>query len=182
MPDSKLSRRVVIADAGPLIGLARINQLALLSRLFATVVLTSWVAQELLAGGDFPVQTALQDAYAQGWLQSAEMACPAPDLLQIQCQDLINLHQIDMGEASALVLAQQINAQGAMALLLIDDHRGRQAAVHSGITTLGTAGLLVLAKNVGAVSAVKPLLLELREKGYFLSERLMAIVLEQALE
>lgn len=172
-------RRVVVADAGPLIGLARIKQLALLGRLFGTVVVTSWVAQEVLAGGDFPDKTALQDAFAQGWLQTADMAYTTPDLLQTQCRDLINLHQIDMGEATALVLAKQLHAQGTMALLLIDDHRGRQAAQHSGITTMGTAGLLVLAKKVGAVNAVKPLLLELRENGYFLAERLMAAVLEQ---
>lgn len=173
-------RRVVVADAGPLIGLARINQLALLARLFGTVVVTPWVAQEVLGGGVFPDKTALQHAFDQGWLQTADMAYTTPVLLQTQCCDLINLHQIDMGEATALVLAQHLHAQGTMALLLIDDHRGRQAALHSGIMTIGTAGLLVLAKKVGAVDAVKPLLLALRENGYFLAERLMSTVLEQA--
>ena len=49
-----------------------------------------------------------------------------------QFAGLINLHQIDMGEASALVLAlvlaQQLATQGTPALLLIDGHRGLQAA------------------------------------------------------
>ena len=178
-PGTTPIRPVVVADAGPLIGLARITQLALLPRLFGTVAVTSWVAQEVLAGGDFPDKIALQDAFDRGWLQTADMAGTTPELLQARCRDLINLHQIDMGEATALVLAQQLRAQGVMPLLLIDDHRGRQAARHSGITTIGTAGLLLLAKEAGAVNAVKPLLLELRENGYFLAERLIATVLEQ---
>ena len=59
---------------------------------------------------------------------------------------MINLHQIDMGEASALVLAQQLATQGTAALLLIDEHRGRQAAQYCQVAIIGTAGLLVLAK------------------------------------
>ena len=60
-----MPKRVVIADAGPLIGLARIGQLALLPRLFGTVTVTSWVRQEVLAGGDFPDTRALQEAFSQ---------------------------------------------------------------------------------------------------------------------
>ena len=97
-----------------------------------------------------------------------------------QCAGLINLHQIDMGEASALVLAQQLATQGTAALLLIDEHRGRQAAQHCQVAIIGTAGLLVLAKQAGAVDKVRPLLLALREGGYFLSDRLVEAVLAQS--
>ena len=41
---------IVIADAGPLIALARIDQLSLLPALFGEVVVTEAVAIELLAG------------------------------------------------------------------------------------------------------------------------------------
>lgn len=47
-------RRVVIADAGPIIALARVGQLSLLPDLFGTVAATAQVADELDAGGDFP--------------------------------------------------------------------------------------------------------------------------------
>ena len=157
-------KRHVIADAGPLIALARLERLDLLQRLFGTVLVTGWVADEVLAGGDFPVD--LQDL-------------TNPDS-QAQCRDLMNLHQIDMGEASAMVLAQHLASQGDAAMLLMDDFRGRSAAQHSGFSLIGTTGLLLLGKQVGAIVAVKPCLLALREHGYFLSDRLIASALEQA--
>ena len=157
-------KRHVIADAGPLIALARLERLDLLQRLFGTVLVTGWVADEVLTGGDFPVE--LQDL-------------TNPDS-QAQCRDLMNLHQIDMGEASAMVLAQHLASQGDAAMLLMDDFRGRSAAQHSGFSLIGTTGLLLLGKQVGAIVAVKPCLLALREHGYFLSDRLIASALEQA--
>ena len=157
-------KRHVIADAGPLIALARLERLDLLKRLFGTVLVTGWVADEVLTGGDFPVE--LQDL-------------TNPDS-QAQCRDLMNLHQIDMGEASAMVLAQHLASQGDAAMLLMDDFRGRSAAQHSGFSLIGTTGLLLLGKQVGASVAVKPCLLALREHGYFLSDRLIASALEQA--
>ena len=157
-------KRHVIADAGPLIALARLERLDLLQRLFGTVLVTGWVADEVLAGGDFPVE--LQDL-------------TNPDS-QAQCRDLMNLHQIDMGEASAMVLAQHLASQGDAAMLLMDDFRGRSAAQHSGFSLIGTTGLLLLGKQVGAIVAVKPCLLALREHGYFLSDRLITSALEQA--
>ena len=177
-------RRVVIADAGPLIGLARIGRLDLLPRLFGTVSVTRWVADEVLNGGEFPDLAALKAAFTEPWLQLADLADTDADAdaeasLE-ECRALINLHQIDMGEASALVLAQQLATQGTAALLLIDEHRGRQAAQHCQVAIIGTAGLLVLAKQAGAVDKVRPLLLALREGGYFLSDRLVEAVLAQS--
>ena len=177
-------RRVVIADAGPLIGLARIGRLDLLPRLFGTVSVTRWVADEVLNGGEFPDLAALKAAFTEPWLQLADLADTDADAdaeasLE-ECRALINLHQIDMGEASALVLAQQLATRGTAALLLIDEHRGRQAAQHCQVAIIGTAGLLVLAKQAGAVDKLRPLLLALRGGGYFLSDRLVEAVLAQS--
>ena len=173
-------RRVVIADAGPLIGLARIGQLGLLPQLFGTVSVTAWVAGEVLAGGDFPDHAALQNAFTQPWLQTVIAPDSNDQAWQAECQALIHLHQIDMGEASALVLASQLVTLGDVALLLIDDFRGRQAAQHGGVAAMGTAGVLLLAKKAGAITTVKPLLIALRSEGYFLSDRLMEAVRLQA--
>ena len=172
-------RRVVIADAGLMIGLARIGQLDLLPRLFGEVSVTSWVAEEVLAGGDLPDVAALKAAFAQPWLHTLTVADEDAGAWDEACRALINLYQIDMGEAGALVVAQQLAAQGDAALLLIDDPRGRQAALHSRVAVLGTAGLLVLARQAGAIDAIRPLLLALRQGGYFLSDWLIEAVLAQ---
>ena len=127
---------------------------------------------------------ALKAAFTGPWLQDADLADTDTDAdadasLE-ECRAMINLHQIDMGEASALVLAQQLATRGTAALLLIDEHRGRQAAQHCQVAIIGTAGLLVLAKQAGAVDKLRPLLLALRGGGYFLSDRLVEAVLAQS--
>ena len=169
-------KKVVIADAGPLIALARIGQLQLLSQLFGEVFLTDVVALEITTGGVFPDSQALQNALAQSWLQTVTL----PDASPEACRDWINLHQIDMGEASALVLASQCQAQGDDVLLVMDETRGRQAAAHAHIAIIETAGLLILAKNEHLLAAVKPLLAALQAQNYFLSARLLEAVLRQA--
>lgn len=166
-----------MADAGPLIALAGIGHLALLHTLFGCVRVTSTVADEVLQGGNFPDGSVLAQALAQNWLQRVNV--DSPDQLS-QARILMNLHQIDAGEASSMVLAQQAHAKGNKALLVMDDLRGRNAAQHARINVIGTTGVLLLAKRQGQVSHVKPLLLDLRQNGYFLSQRLIDSALQQA--
>lgn len=169
-------KKIVIADAGPLIALARIGQLGLLPRMFGTVLLTDLVADELTGGGVFADSAALQQALAAPWLETVKTS--AHDLLK--CRDWINLYQIDMGEASALVLASTHANLGDDVLIMLDEARGRQAALHAKLNVLGTAGLLILAKNAKLIGEVKPLLLALQAEQYFLSERLVKAVLKLA--
>ena len=173
-------RRVVIADAGPLIALARVDKLDLLRQLFGRVTITTQIAQELLDGGPFPDTPTLEIALSQPWLQTVDLGNLLPDDWLDQCRDWMNLHQIDLGEASAMVLARHSQTQGDSALLVMDDFRGRNAAQHAGMAILGTTGLLLLAKQAGLVDAVKPLLLAMRQSGYFLSGRLIEAALRQA--
>ncbi|PKO61668.1 MAG: hypothetical protein CVU24_07595 [Betaproteobacteria bacterium HGW-Betaproteobacteria-18] len=169
-------QRIVIADAGPLIALARIKQLDLLPGLFGKVSVTDLVVNEITQGGVFPDTASLLHALRQPWLETV----PMPESWLAQCRDWVNLHQIDMGEASALVLASQRIARGDEVLVIVDEARGRMAAEHAHIALTGTAGLLVLAKNLGLLPAVQPLLLALQSQDYFLSGRLLQAVLRQA--
>ena len=79
-----------------------------------------------------------------------------------------------------MVLAQQAHVQGDQALLVMDDLRGRSAAQHARLPVVGITGVLLLAKRQGQVTQVKPLLLNLRQNGYFLSQRLIGSALQQA--
>ncbi len=170
--------RVVIADAGPLIALAKIDQLGLLSALFGGVTITSVVANEVLADGLFPEMTVLKAAVNQDWVSIQQVT----DDWQVECRDWMNLYQIDLGEASSLTYASRCKTAGDQTLIVLDDARGRAAAEHADIALIGTVGLLVLAKNRGLVPAVKPLLLHMHSHGYFLSERLIRAAIEQAAE
>ena len=61
--------RIVIADAGPLIALARIERLDLLPGLFGQITITTQIANELLGGGSFPDSPLLTAALFQPWLE-----------------------------------------------------------------------------------------------------------------
>ena len=174
--------RVVIADAGPLIALARIDQLGLLPGLFGQISITTQIAAELLGGGAFPDTPLLGAALSQPWLTTIDLANLLTDDVGERCKEWMNLYQIDLGEAGAMVLAQLGQSQGQKALLVMDDHRGRSAAQHAGLAVVGTTGLLLLAKQENLVKQVKPLLLKLQQSGYFLSTRLIEAALRQAKE
>ena len=173
-------KRIVIADAGPLIALASVGKLDLLPVLFGRVSITTQIAQEVLAGGPFPDIGVLQAALSQPWLSNVDIADLLPDDWLDQCKTLTHLYQIDMGEASAMVLAGHLQAQGDAPLLVMDDFRGRVAAQHAGMSMIGTAGLLLLAKQVAAIPSVKTLLLAMRQNGYFVSNRLIEVASRQA--
>ena len=172
--------RVVLADAGPLIGLARIQQLQLLCELFTSVWITEVIAAEIGLSVDdsvapsFPGRPVLQEACEQGWLHVVQ-----PEPANTDSWSPLN-PGVDAGEASAIALALQQRNAGHDVLLLIDDRCGRAEARRQGLTLIGTAAVLVLAKERGLVSSCRPLLLAMREQGYYLSDGLVAVVLKQA--
>jgi predicted nucleic acid-binding protein len=62
--------------------------------------------------------------------------------------------QLDAGEAEAIALAVEINADR----ILIDERRGRQKAIELSLKPIGILGILLKAKQENIISAVKPLL------------------------
>ena len=163
---------IVIADAGPLIALARVDQLPLLSALFGEVVVTKAVATELLAG--FFAETArLKAALSARWCKQQ----PKDAALAERSVKLASTHLIGAGESSAIALAQHYNDRTTPALVLLDDARGRRAAQRLQIAVIGTTGVLLLGKQAQLVSAVAPLLEAINDSGYFLSERLIKAAL-----
>lgn len=87
------------------------------------------------------------------------------------------LVQIDEGEAEALALALE-----RQALLLVDDLPARNVARSLGLQATGTLGVLIRAKQNGPLSAVAPLLENLRAVGFWMDEALRTTVLVQAAE
>lgn len=88
------------------------------------------------------------------------------------------LTQLDIGEAEAIVLAQEKQADW----LLVDENKARTIAQRLGLPMIGTVGLLLLAKQQGKIPAVRPQLDALRSHQFRLSHKVYALVLTQANE
>ncbi len=159
---------LVIADAGPLIGMARTGHLHLLQGLYKIVTISPRVFEELKISSAKPGAKAVSEAVNGGWIRIVELKRP---------EDSTFLRLlIDAGEAESIQLALEQNAR----LLIIDDRKGRSAAKSRGIQVIGTGGILISAKKAGFLSKVSPVLDELASAGYRLSPQLCERILELA--
>ena len=153
---------MIVADAGPLIGLAKIDRLALLKQLAREVAVPAPVWHEVVVrGGDRPEVERIVRELGGSILEPEPAVFAAYHL------------QIDAGEAAALAVA----ALHPGALLLMDDARGRRLAQAQGFSCLGTLGLLVRAKRLGLVAAVEPEIRALVSAGIYLSDAIVRQVL-----
>lgn len=158
----------IVADAGPLIGLARAGLLDVLPQLYRSVEVPPAVARELRLGEDRPGSRALRQAKTAGWLVERELERPERlgELLVI----------LDPGEAEAILLARERRSR----FLLVDERRARALARRRSVPVVGVGGVLIAAKERGLLSDVGRALQGLTEVGYRLSSELRAEILSRA--
>ena len=155
----------VVSNTGPLIALAKIRRLDLLSSIYSEVIVPRAVMRELTKGSDWlqipPLET-------RPSFRVADWRIPPDPLLTAQ---------LDEGEAAVIRIAMEIGD----AEVLIDEKKARRiaAAVYQ-LKVLGTGGLLLRAKEKKLVVAIKPLLQEIRTNGYYISDRLQNGILRAA--
>ena len=83
---------------------------------------------------------------------------------------------VDAGEASAIALAQEIESD----YIVIDDLQGRKLATKLGLTVIGTLGILLKAKQVGAISLLRPVLEQVRQTDFRVTSTLIDAILRDA--
>lgn len=69
-----------------------------------------------------------------------------------------------------------------MPIVGLDDRQARELADRLGLRVIGTIGLLLKAKRMGAITAIRPLLAQLQQAGFYISESLLAYTLQEAEE
>ncbi|MBI5447389.1 MAG: DUF3368 domain-containing protein [Gammaproteobacteria bacterium] len=160
--------KFIIADASPLIAFGRVDQIPLLFDLLGTILIPDIVAAECLSELSRSGATAIQHAIDKG---IAEIK-PHPTHLHNKS---VLLYHLGAGETAAISLA--IATQYP---LLIDEKLGRKIAKQLQVKIIGTAGILLLAKQKKLLKKISPLLTELQKSGYHLSTALIKEVLQQA--
>jgi len=155
---------ITVSNAGPLIALARIEQLDVLPALYKEIVVPSAVHEEVL-GEERKGFSVLK---AAKWLQV--------EAVSDQTAVTLLRERLDAGESETIVLALERKAD----LVLMDEARGRRIAAARGVTLTGTLGTLILAKRKGLFERVEPLLADLAAQGFRMSNALYRQVLQEA--
>ena len=154
---------ILIADASALIALAACEGLQLLDAIFGDVWVPDLVAHEV-STMDKPYAERLR-SYLEGKIRNVSM------------KNYVYLDAYaDPDETAAMLLYKEMQAD----YLLIDDKRGRKVAAINQINTIGSLGVLLLAKRAGLVPSVAPLLMQIEASPVFISKGLIQTVLELA--
>jgi len=155
----------IIIDSSPLITLFLSHQAHLLAQLFTTIWVPDAVWEEVS-------NKKHQDLASQGlvnttWFKRVSVT---------DIPEIINKQDLGLGESEVLALA--LNCPSAYAM--IDDLAARRCAKMLGIATLGTGGMLVIAKQRGIIPSVGEALQALRAAGMWLSDDLILMLTEKA--
>lgn len=157
----------IVINASPLISLFRSDLHHLLPKLFSEIAVPDAVWQEVTQGGH-------EDAAARG-LGKAEWATCLPP---IEIDHVIQAWDLGAGETSVMSYARLHPEYPAA----IDDAAARRCARSLRIKTLGTGGILVLAKRRGLIESLAEALDALKDSGLWLGKPLVDLLLEQANE
>jgi predicted nucleic acid-binding protein len=149
-----MHNNVIISDASCIIALENIGSLQLLKSLFGNIETTPEVVEEI---GFKPPE----------WIS---IIAPADKIYQKNLELLL-----DKGEASAIALAVEFEN----CLLLIDEIKGRKIATSLNLKITGTIGILLSAKNHNIIPKVAPLLIQLKNVGFYISQTLFIQILKE---
>ncbi len=162
------SKLIAVADASFVIGISLCQQWDTLKALVETLVIADKVWEEVVERGE---------------RRPGEKELRQPPFVQRRTVSNTSsvtmlMTTLDKGEAETLVLATELGVPN----VFVDDLRGRKVARSLGLQAIGVAGFLLFAKKKGKIRAVRPLLLQLQQKGFRLSSRLIDAVLKDASE
>jgi predicted nucleic acid-binding protein len=157
---------IVVADATPLIALAKISHFTLLQQLFTSIIISQAVYEEVVVNAR--QRPGASEIRAATWVHiQAPKDAAKVRYLQVE---------LDPGEAETLVLAEEWKADW----VLLDESKARRVAIILDLPHIGTIGLLLLAKRQGHIAEIRPLLDDLRSRQFHLSDRVYNAVLHQA--
>jgi predicted nucleic acid-binding protein len=155
----------IIINSSPLIVLFKSQQAELLPQLFTEILVPEGVFTEVtLAGENDAASKALPSV---SWVKIVNITNVSPEVAAW-----------DLGFGESQVLSLALTTLDCAAV--VDDRAARRCGQSLGITTIGTGGLLVLAKRRGIISSVSPGIQALRDAGLWLSDTVVGLLKQQA--
>lgn len=154
----------VVVDASPLITLYKSQLANLLPQLFTQVQVPPAVWQEVTAAKD---DISAQSLPQSKWAIRTEA---------IALNTLVSAWDLGAGESEVLSYA----LTHPNTTVMIDDAAARRCAISLNIPTLGTGGMIVLAKRQGLISSVTEPIQALQASGLWLSDSLVQLLKQQA--
>jgi hypothetical protein len=136
---------IVVSDTSPILSLALIGRLELLRGLYGTIMIPEAVRSEIIATD----QSGAREVGQAGWIVTRS--------IERDVVVKLLLREVDQGEAEAIGLALQSNAD----VLLIDERKARQLAAYLELGVVGLLDVLQEAKRRQLITSVKPVLDEL---------------------
>jgi len=144
---------IVITDTSSLILFHKIGELNILHNVYSNIITTKEIVEEF--------QEPLPS-----WINVVEVK-------DKKYQKSIET-QIDIGEASAIALAQETENP----LLLLDDLKARKLAKKLNLKFTGTLGVIHKAKQMGVIKEVKPMIDKLLETNFRISKDVVSELLK----
>ena len=126
----------VTSNTSPLIALAKIGRLKLLTKLYGKIIISPFVELESVDKGKelgAPDALEIEKAIDEGWIKVAQPTKKQDE----QTERLIGEMKIGLGEAGALILARNLKLT-----VILDDKEARAIAKSWGLEHMGTVMVL----------------------------------------
>jgi len=166
----------IVSDSSPLIWLSKIGRITLLKTLYGEVHVPEEVYNEVVTRGlneGFSDALAVKECVTQGWIRVKTLDESGAKRCQMITE---HAHEIHLGEAQAIILAQTGNMH-----LLMDESCGRAFAETWGLRVRGTVYVILKSLREGLLiqDEAKEALIGMINKGFRIEPRLLTRVLKE---
>ena len=140
---------IAVSNSSPLVSLARIGRLSLLSSFYKRVLIPVEVQHEVIvAGRGLP---GAEEVGKANWIEVAtQKSLPEPSLAQAW-------RNLGAGERGAILLAKSLQA----IVVLLDEWKARRIARDAGLCIVGCLGILEVGARTGLVSDLRQAYIDL---------------------